>query len=131
MYLVAGLFPGDPLTGAVRGRGTAVEALRPFDGDVRAAEALDGEPRVEQLLALRREDTADDVDAGAAQALRATRRQGPGIGDGVDLDRRGRLVQPRVEEPGRPASPKRWATSLRATRPMRTSVSPTPPSRPR
>ena len=79
------------------GRGATVEALRPLDGDVRAPEALDGEPRVEQLLALRRQDTADDVDAGAAQALRATRRQGAGIGDGRMTD--GEMADGQMADP--------------------------------
>ena len=87
VHVGARLGAGDPLARAVGCRGAPVEALGPLDGDVRAAEALDGQPRVEQLGGRDFEQAGLHLDAGLAQALRAAawtrdsgraRRRSPG-----------------------------------------------------
>ena len=57
----------DPLARPVGCGGAAVEALRPLDGDVRAAECTRGEPGIEQGASLVAEHTVLDIDAGGAE----------------------------------------------------------------
>src|SRR5699024_6571220 len=61
---------GDPLARSVRGGGAAVDALRPFDRDVRAVEAARREPRIQERARLVAQEAGLDLDAGGAQPIR-------------------------------------------------------------
>ncbi len=84
VHVGARLRTGDPLAGAVGCRGTAVQALRPLDRDVRAAEPLHRQPRGEQGGGLLLEESGLDLDAGAAQALRSAAGLRVRVGNRVD-----------------------------------------------
>ncbi|VXB18055.1 hypothetical protein MICRO8M_100472 [Microbacterium sp. 8M] len=84
VHVGARIGTGDPLAGSVRSGGAAVEALRPLHRHVRAAEALHGQPVVDERVRGVGLLSGFDVDAGRAHPLGAPAGDETGVVQRVD-----------------------------------------------